>query len=123
MKRTTEFINESLEKNKKIVDGILGLTIGDAVGVPVEFKSREELDENPVVDMQGFGTHYQPPGTWSDDSSLTFCLAEALLEDFSLKKLPIISFYGEMTRSGHPMDMFLILEFKQADRLTLFRKS
>ncbi len=76
-----------MEKNKKIADGILGLAIGDAIGVPVEFKSREELDASPVIDIQGYGTHYQPPGTWSDDSSLTFCLAETLLEDFSLQKI------------------------------------
>ena len=76
-----------METNKKIADGILGLAIGDAIGVPVEFKSREELDASPVVDMRGYGAHYQPSGTWSDDSSLTFCMAEALLEDFSLRKI------------------------------------
>jgi ADP-ribosyl-[dinitrogen reductase] hydrolase len=32
--------------------------------------------------MIGYGTHHQPPGTWSDDSSLTFCLAEALTVPF-----------------------------------------
>ncbi|MFS4448016.1 ADP-ribosylglycohydrolase family protein [Maribacter sp. 2307UL18-2] len=72
---------------RTIKDGILGLAIGDAIGVPVEFKSREELDASPVVDMRGYGAHYQPSGTWSDDSSLTFCIAEALLEDFSLRKI------------------------------------
>jgi ADP-ribosyl-[dinitrogen reductase] hydrolase len=36
----------------------------------------------PVSDMTGFGTHMQPPGTFSDDSSLTFCLAEALTGEF-----------------------------------------
>ena len=30
-----------------IKDGIIGLTIGDAIGVPVEFLSREELVQNP----------------------------------------------------------------------------
>lgn len=34
--------------------------------------------------MIGYGTHYQPPGTFSDDTSLTFCLAEALTYDFDL---------------------------------------
>ena len=27
----------------------------------------------------------QPPGTWSDDSSLTFCLAEAMIDGYTLK--------------------------------------
>jgi len=60
------------------------LAIGDAMGVPVEFQSRKELDENPVKDMRGFGTHHQPIGTWSDDSSLTFCLADSLCYGFDL---------------------------------------
>lgn len=72
---------------KTIKDGIIGLAIGDAIGVPVEFQSREELKQNPVVDLRGFGVHYQPPGTWSDDSSLTFCTAEALLKEFNLLEI------------------------------------
>jgi ADP-ribosylglycohydrolase len=32
-------------------------------------------------------THGQPAGTWSDDSSLAFCLAEALTHDFDLNEI------------------------------------
>lgn len=35
--------------------------------------------------MVGYGTYNLPAGTWSDDSSLAFCLAEALMQDFNLK--------------------------------------
>jgi len=66
---------------------LFGVAIGDALGVPVEFKSRDFLRENPVGDMIGFGTHKVPAGTFSDDSSLTFCLAEALLQDFDLNTI------------------------------------
>jgi ADP-ribosylglycohydrolase len=68
----------------QILGGMLGLCVGDALGVPVEFRPREQLRENPVTDMTGFGTHYQPPGTWSDDSSLTFCLAESLCAGYDI---------------------------------------
>jgi ADP-ribosylglycohydrolase len=57
---------------------LLGLAVGDALGVPVEFIGREARRRDPVVDMRAYGTHHQPAGTWSDDSSLTFCLAETL---------------------------------------------
>ena len=67
-----------------IKSALFGVAIGDALGVPVEFESREAISENPVLDMTGFGTYYLPPGTFSDDSSLTFCLAEALTEGFDL---------------------------------------
>lgn len=63
---------------------LYGVAVGDALGVPVEFYERERLRHFPVTEMIGFRTHHQPPGTWSDDSSLTFCLAEALTEDFDI---------------------------------------
>ncbi|MEP6949258.1 MAG: ADP-ribosylglycohydrolase family protein [Ginsengibacter sp.] len=68
-------------------DILLGVAVGDALGVPVEFKSRESIRENPVTSMIGFGTNNLPPGTFSDDSSLTFCLADALTNDFDLKDI------------------------------------
>lgn len=66
-------------------DLLFGVAIGDALGVPVEFKSREEISRQPVTDMIGYGTHNQPAGTFSDDSSLAFCLAEAIASRFTLE--------------------------------------
>lgn len=66
---------------------LLGLAVGDALGVPVEFKSRAEIARNPVTDMWGYGTHQQPAGTFSDDSSLAFCLAESLAIGLDLEDL------------------------------------
>ncbi|WP_163409960.1 ADP-ribosylglycohydrolase family protein [Flavobacterium ajazii] len=71
----------------KIESGLFGLAVGDALGVPVEFKSRNYLKENPVTEMFGFGTHHQPAGTWSDDSSLAFCLAESLCSGYDLNDI------------------------------------
>ncbi len=71
----------------KIKAALLGLAIGDALGVPVEFKRRENLRKSPVINMQSQGTHHQPVGTFSDDSSLTFCLAEALTKGFNLETI------------------------------------
>lgn len=74
-------------KNKTVHSALLGVAIGDALGVPVEFKDRTYLNTNPVTDMVGYGSHNQPVGTWSDDSSLTFCLAEMLTNKYDLKLL------------------------------------
>ncbi|MCL2387241.1 MAG: ADP-ribosylglycohydrolase family protein [Defluviitaleaceae bacterium] len=62
----------------EIFGGIIGLCVADALGVPVEFKSRETLMNSPVTDMRGYGTYNQPSGTWSDDTSLTLCLLDSL---------------------------------------------
>ena len=47
----------------KVKDGIIGLIVGDALGVPVEFQSRESLKIDPVTKMEGYGTYNMPPGT------------------------------------------------------------
>lgn len=62
----------------KIRAVMLGHAIADALGVPVEFNSRETLEKNPVVGMRGFGTHNVPAGCWSDDTSMSLCALESL---------------------------------------------
>lgn len=68
-------------------DILLGMAVGDALGVPVEFKSRKQLKILPVTGMREFGTHTQPKGTWSDDSSMAFCLVETLKRGYNLEDL------------------------------------
>jgi ADP-ribosyl-[dinitrogen reductase] hydrolase len=80
-------ISRALLLSEKIKSLLLGVAVGDALGVPVEFRKRESLRKNPVNDMMGYGTHHQPPGTFSDDSSFTFCLAEMLTGEFDLNTL------------------------------------
>ncbi|MFD1392049.1 ADP-ribosylglycohydrolase family protein [Lacticaseibacillus jixianensis] len=62
---------------KQIVNFFEVSMIADALGVPVEFRPR---DSYHVTGMIGHGTYDQPIGSWSDDSSLTLCLAETLTE-------------------------------------------
>lgn len=61
----------------KIYNGIMGLVVGDALGVPVEFRQR---DTYKITDMTGYGTYHQPPGTWSDDSSLTLATLDSMVK-------------------------------------------
>lgn len=61
--------------------GIIGLAIGDAMGVPLEFCMREKLMQNPTTEMLGYGSHDVPKGSWSDDSSMTFATIDAIIKD------------------------------------------
>jgi len=71
----------------RILGGLWGAIIGDALGVPLEFKSREEVRRNPVTAMRGYGTFNLPPGSWSDDSSLMLCTVESLLDGFDTDRM------------------------------------
>ena len=62
----------------KIKSVVFGHAVGDALGVPVEFTSRSELDKNPVEDMEGYGTYPFPAGCWSDDTSMSLAALDSL---------------------------------------------
>ncbi len=62
----------------KYIDGLMGFVVGDAMGVPLEFKSRTELLKKPVTKMTGYGTHNQPEGTWSDDTSMMIATIDSI---------------------------------------------
>ncbi len=64
--------------NKELRNAVYGLAIGDALGVPYEFKERGEFE---CTEMTGFGAHGQPEGTWSDDTSMTIATAKALKDN------------------------------------------
>ncbi len=61
--------------------GIIGLAVGDAMGVPLEFQMRETLLQDPVTEMLGYKSHDVPKGSWSDDSSMTFATIDAIIKD------------------------------------------
>ena len=69
-----------MNSSSRILGGLYGSLIGDALGVPVEFKPRVDRVQDPVTDMRDYGTHGQPKGTWSDDGSLLLCAVESLAE-------------------------------------------
>lgn len=87
---------------------IYGLAVGDALGVPYEFRARGMFECTGMVDG---GAHRQPAGTWSDDTSMTLCICS------SIKRLAYIDvadisdrFYrwledGEFTCDGYAFDV------------------
>lgn len=61
-----------------IKDALYGFVIGDAMGVPLEFMSREKLNQHPVTKMIGDGSHNLPKGVWSDDTSMTLATMDSI---------------------------------------------
>ncbi len=66
------------EITNKFRGSLIGLAVGDALGVPLEFQSPGTFE--PVTDMVGGGVFDLKPGEWTDDTSTALCLAQSLIE-------------------------------------------
>jgi ADP-ribosylglycohydrolase len=78
----------------RVVGGIVGLAVGDALGYPHEFRGTEQVrrkisldgitDFIAVQDLRFtrpiiLGPEH-PPGTFTDDTQMSLCIAESLIE-------------------------------------------
>ena len=90
-------------KSKDIIDrargSLIGLAVGDALGVPLEFKSPGTF--GPVSDMIGGGSFNLKPGEWTDDTSMALCLAESLIEKQGFDPVDQLERYTRWYREGH----------------------
>jgi len=66
------------EITNKFRGSLIGLAVGDALGVPLEFQPPGTFE--PVTDMVGGGVFDLEPGEWTDDTSTALCLAQSLIE-------------------------------------------
>lgn len=68
----------------RIAGGLIGLLVGDALGVPYEFTPPERIPPLHEIEMEpppGFHRAHAgtPCGTWSDDGAQALCLLASLL--------------------------------------------
>lgn len=99
----------------ELTAAVYGFAVGDAFGLPFEFESREYMGQHPVMKMNSFGTHNQPAGTWSDDTSMTLALLDSLsgseldLSDIARR---FVSWYrtGKYTPDGIVFDIGISTE-------------
>jgi ADP-ribosyl-[dinitrogen reductase] hydrolase len=68
-----------------VAGGVWGLLVGDALGVPFEFRKPDQLPPFQQIEMPpptGFRPTYPdaPAGAWSDDGAQALCLLASLLE-------------------------------------------
>lgn len=64
----------------QFMGALMGAAVADALGVPHEFTERRVFEVQPVTAMNGYGSHDQPPGTWSDDTSMTLATVAVMLD-------------------------------------------
>lgn len=94
---------------EKIRNSIYAYVLGDAMGVPYEFSKAGTFR----YICTGYGTHDQPIGTWSDDTSIMLCLLDALTMKNTLEEqvqgykenLREMFYQGRFTVDGRMFDI------------------
>jgi ADP-ribosyl-[dinitrogen reductase] hydrolase len=66
-----------VEARQRIVGGILGLALGDALGAPFEFRRAHDIPSPlPAYELPWMG---RPPGSWTDDTAMARNLWNSLV--------------------------------------------
>lgn len=84
-----------------------GSAVGDALGVPFEFRPRDTFRCDGMV---GYGTYNQPAGTWSDDTSMTIATCESIMWNGAIDTEDMLNNFrrwmldGDFTPFGYAFD-------------------
>ncbi len=78
------FSMSTLETWERIEGAVVGLLVGDALGVPYEFHAAHLIPPREAIEMAppaGFTRSHRSiaPGTWSDDGAQALCLLASLV--------------------------------------------
>jgi ADP-ribosyl-[dinitrogen reductase] hydrolase len=85
---------------------LLGLACGDALGRPIEFSTRHQIEQQYgyLTEMVGGGTHNKPAGTVTDDTDMALCIARSLVERDGFDPDDVASRFVDWYESG-PFDI------------------
>lgn len=95
-----------MNQTNAIRGGLYGLLVGDAVGVPYEFKAPANIPEKDLIDIippVGYKRSHSgvPIGSWSDDGSQALCLLASLLEHQSVNMNDLMEKFANWYQYGY----------------------
>ena len=88
---------------------LLGLAIGDAMGMPTEFKVRGEFE--PITNFRAGGPFNLNTGEWTDDTSMALCLADSIIATGTIDPIDLHARFlrwleiGENSHNGRCFDI------------------
>lgn len=94
--------------NEKLRAAVYGFAVGDALGVPYEFKQRDTFK---CYGMTGYGTWNRPKGTWSDDTSMLLATCDSIREcgkivpEDIMKRFAMWYYEGKYNAHEKPFDI------------------
>ena len=77
----------------------------------LNLSQKKSLDKNPIRGLEGYGTYNMPPGTWSDDSSMTIATMSSIVNRQGIDYDDIMSEFlqwlenGNYTQYNHVFDI------------------
>ncbi|MGO8976424.1 MAG: ADP-ribosylglycohydrolase family protein [Steroidobacteraceae bacterium] len=83
----------------RYLGSMLGLACGDAMGASLQFRKPGQFA--PLADLIGGGHWQLPRGAWTDDTAMSLCLAESLLEMDGFDAADQSQRYRRWQRDGH----------------------
>lgn len=101
-------MKSSVNPQNLVLDAILGLAIGDALGAENEFHSRDEIKKHPILSMP-------LESLYTDDTSMNLCLLDALIDRKTIDFKAIMDNFilwvgsGAFTPQGKAFGMGLIV--------------
>lgn len=81
-------------------DSSIGFAIGNAMGLPVEGESRENLIDSPVINMIGEGVFDVKKGTWGFDTSQFLIMMDSMTHMREVSCNDIADCFIECIRNG-----------------------
>ena len=101
-------------RNNYWLNGMMGVIVGDALGLPVQFMYPDEIKgrpQGPVTGMEGYGCFDMPAGSWSDDSSMALAALDSINVKGGIDAADIMENFvkwfndGEYTPAGITFDV------------------
>jgi len=84
---------------ERYLGALLGLAVGDALGLTTQFRRPGRF--TPLGDLLGGGPFDLPRGAWSDDTAMSLCLAESLLEKGGFEARDQMARYRRWQKEGY----------------------
>ena len=84
---------------ERFLGALLGLALGDALGLSTQFCRPGRF--TPIGDLLGGGPFDLPRGAWSDDTAMSLCLAESLLEQEGFDPRDQVARYRRWQKEGY----------------------
>ncbi len=80
---------------------LLGLAVGDALGAPLEFLERDEIERQFGVlrEMIGGGWLETAPGEWTDDTQMAFAIAKSIVRIGAIEPSDVATLFVEWFES------------------------